>query len=161
MLNHFCTTCQSHPHLLFFLIIALPNRVRVMPALEIQSRHWWHAPGQQHICLSPQLNVLWPARGGGGLGETLPKRQTKYPLSPPLTSTSSRPPGDVTLIHSRIRFFLFFHATFQLPPTTTTPPPSLPPTRYGGEALSSACSSSSCLESSECSHCRGTCEAAS
>lgn len=33
-------------------------------SLEIQSRHWWHAPGQQHICLSPQMNVLWPARGG-------------------------------------------------------------------------------------------------
>lgn len=96
-------------------LIVTPSR----QLLEFSPFHWWNASDQQHIYLSLQLNGLWRARGG--LGETLPKRQTTYPLSPPLTSTSSSPPGDVTLIRIHIRFFYFYMPRFS-PPLPPPPP---------------------------------------
>lgn len=70
-----------------------------------------HASARAAICLPPQLSVFWPAQE---LQETFPKRQTTYPLSPPLMSTfvclncSHQDPCGVALIHSRGTFHWHF-----------------------------------------------------
>lgn len=122
----FWTTCV-HTFFFFFKLHYLIT-TRWCQLLEFIPFH--STDGMHRISSTSAYHRSWMCSGLlRGLEETLPKRQTTYSLSLPLTSTLSSPPGDVTLIRSHIRFFNFFMPRSAPLHHHRTP---LPPTRYGG-----------------------------